>query len=154
MARPTRYKANDWVKVTYRTITLRGNYMGKVIEYNRERRQYLVGVVCMQVRRTGSIVPVASRTSIWCRVSELSFLTDDEIKQIKEIDRVAITTNLIKNYFGSQNIQNANSVRQMSRFLMHGHIMTNSLPNDLDKPLSHRVYRPIERHQYFHSASV
>ena len=151
MARPTRYKANDWVKVTYRTITLSGNYMGKVIEYNRERRQYLVGVVCMQVRHTGSIVPVASRTSIWCRVSELSFLTDDEIKQIKEIDRVAIAITSIKNNF---NVRNANSVRQMSMFLMHGHIMTSSLPNDLDKPLSPRMYRPVERHGYFHRPSV
>lgn len=154
MARPTRYKANDWVKVTYRTITLSGNYMGKVIEYNRERRQYLVGVVCMQVRHTGSIVPVASRTSIWCRVSELSFLTDDEIKQIKEIDRVAVTTNIIKNQFGSYGIKQVNSVKQMSRLLMHGQIMTGSLPYNLDKPLSHQVYRPIERHQYFHPASV
>ena len=154
MARPTRYKANDWVKITYRTIAISGNYMGKVIEYNRERRQYLVGVVCVRVRRTGPLMPLASRTSIWCRVTELSFATDEEIKHVKEMDRVAITTNLIKNHFGSQNIQNANSVRQMSRLLMHGHIMTSSLPNDLDKPLSPRMYRPVERHGYFHRPSV
>ena len=148
MARKTRFNTDDLVKVRYRTTALSGSYIGKVIQYNSERRQYLVAVLAQAshvYRDTWE--PVPAKNSIWCRVAELSFATDDEINYVKGMDHVGVSKDFMTKRLKTLYNRPVNS-RALSRMLLHAYKLGLSIPKDMDN-LS--TYRPLERWQYLRS---